>query len=75
MLYSELNKLVKIAVFLLMVVLNFPLIYFMDLAPFFPLALLIAISLVNFIVYIPILVSRKVKKEITKLDESNDKLE
>ncbi|MFW2487771.1 hypothetical protein ACN077_04245 [Clostridium chromiireducens] len=74
-LYSELNKLVKIAVFLLMVVLNFPLIYFMDLAPFFPLALLIAIPLVNFIVYIPILVSRKVKKEITKLDESNDKLE
>jgi hypothetical protein len=61
-LYSELNKLVKITVFLLMVVLNFPLIYFMDLAYFFPLASLIAITLVNFIAYIPILVSRKIKK-------------
>lgn len=74
-LYSGLNKLVKISVFLLMVVLNFPLIYFMDLAYFFPLVSLIAISLVNLIVYIPILVSHKIKKEITKLDESNDKLE
>lgn len=61
-LYSGVNKLVKISVFLLMVVLNFPIIYFMDLAYFFPLAFLIAIPLVKFIVNIPILVSRKIKK-------------
>lgn len=61
-LYSGLNKLVKISVFLLMVVLNFPLIYFMDLAYFFPLAFLIAIPLVKFIVYIPILISLRIKK-------------
>lgn len=53
-LYSNTFKIGKILVFLLILMINLPLMYFMDLAIFFPLGLLI-VPIANIIAFIPAL--------------------
>jgi hypothetical protein len=51
-LYSKLSKTVKVFVFMLMLILNLPVMYFMELAIYLPLGLII-IPVVNLIALIP----------------------